>query len=290
MTQQTTVSILGCGWLGLPLAINLVNKGTRVKGSTTQANKLVTLQKEGIEPFLVKLTPEIEAPALEDFLDTDTLVINIPPGVRTKGDDFHPKQVANLLPYLAKARLKNIIYVSSTSVYPNVNREVDENEPLLNQDGSIDGVSSKGVNRALLRVEEMIKGLADKNITILRPGGLIGEDRIPGRYVAGRKGLSGGNNPVNYIHPVDLVRIITEIIQQNIWDDTFNIVAPQHPKRKEVYAKNAQMYGFELPEYAEGEADFKIINADKLIKILNYQFEYPNPLEFRYNLKTNDTA
>jgi len=290
MTQQTTVSILGCGWLGFPLAIHLVNKGIRVKGSTTQVDKLVSLQSKGIEPFLVQLTPDIEASALEDFLDSETLLINIPPGVRTRGEDFHPAQIANLLPHLAKGRLKNIIYVSSTSVYPNVNREVNEDESLPNQDGSIDGIVSKGVNRALLKAEAMIKTLSDKNITVLRPGGLIGEDRIPGRYVAGRKGLTGGNNPVNYIHPVDLVRIITEIIQQNVWGDTFNIVAPQHPSRKEVYAKNAQMFGFQLPEYTEGDADFKIINADKLIKVLNYQFEYPNPLEFRYNLKTNDTA
>ncbi|OJJ15988.1 NAD(P)-dependent oxidoreductase [marine bacterium AO1-C] len=282
MTQQTTISILGCGWIGFPLARHLVSKGLRVKGSTTQINKLESLQNEGIEPFLIKLTPDIEAPALDDFLDTDTLFINIPPGVRSQGEDFHPAQITNLLPHLKQSRLKNIIYVSSTSVYPNVNREVNEDEPLPNQDGSVDGVGSKGVNRALLKGEQMIRSLSEKNVTIVRPGGLIGEDRIPGRYVAGREGLTGGNNPVNYIHPVDLVRMITEIIQQNVWEDTFNIVAPQHPPRKAVYAQNAKMFGFELPKYAEGATDFKIINADKLVKRLNYQFKYPNPLEFRY--------
>ena len=288
MTQQTTVSILGCGWIGLPLAEYLIDRGVRVKGSTTQTDKLEQLHTKGIEPFLVKLTPEIDAPKLAHFLDTDTLLINIPPGVRTRGEEFHPAQITQLIPHLVQSRLKNIIYVSSTSVYPNVNREVNEDEPLPNQDGSIDGVGSKGVNRALLKAEQMIKNLTQKNITILRPGGLIGEDRIPGRYVAGRKGLTGGNNPVNYIHPVDLVRIIAEIIQQNVWGDTFNVVAPQHPPRREVYAKNAEMFGFELPEYAEGSADFKMINADKLIKRLNYQFEYPNPLEFRYKINTHN--
>lgn len=288
MTQQTTVGILGCGWLGTPLAEQLLVEGFRVKGSTTQAHKLEALKNKGIETFLVRLTPEVEAVDLDKFLEIDTLVLNIPPGVRTKGEDFHPAQITNLIPYLRESSLKNIIYVSSTSVYPNVNREVFETEPLPNQDVSTDGVGSKGVNRALLKAEEMIKALPNKNITIVRPGGLIGEDRIPGRYVAGRKGLAGGNNPVNYIHPTDLVGIIAEIIKQNIWGDTYNIVAPQHPTRKEVYAQNAQLFGFELPEYAEEETDFKIINGDKLIKTLNYQFQYPNPLEFRYKQTTND--
>lgn len=32
-----TVSILGCGWLGLPLAEQLLAEGYSVKGSTTRA-------------------------------------------------------------------------------------------------------------------------------------------------------------------------------------------------------------------------------------------------------------
>lgn len=282
MTQQSTISILGCGWLGLPLAQHLVAQGYQVKGSTTQTTKLSLLQENNIEAFLIKLTPELEAENIAQFLDTQTLVINIPPGVRSQGEEFHPAQIKALLPLIEQSSLKNIIYVSSTSVYPNVNRVVDETEPVGNTDGSVDGVRGLYVNRALLKAESMIQAVPSKNVTILRPGGLIGEDRIPGRYVAGKKDITTGNVPVNYVHPVDLVQIIVEIIQQNVWGEVFNVVTPEHPTRREVYNQNAEMFGLEPPTYAEGSPDFKIIDGKKLIETLNYEFKYPNPLEFRY--------
>jgi len=37
------VSILGCGWLGKPLAVFLISKGYLVKGSTTSDEKLKLL-------------------------------------------------------------------------------------------------------------------------------------------------------------------------------------------------------------------------------------------------------
>lgn len=282
MAEKPIISILGCGWLGLPLAEHLIMQGYLVKGSTTQPEKLDLLTQKGLEAFLVKLTPTLETSDFATFLKSHTLIINIPPGVRFHGEDFHPAQMAHLLPLVDQSSIKNIIYVSSTSVYPNLNREITEEEPLDNLDGSLDGVGSKGVNRALLKVEKMLQALPNQQVTIVRAGGLIGEDRIPGRYVAGKKGLTTGDVPVNYVHPVDLVKIIGEIIKQNAWGEIFNAVAPLHPKRREVYAQNAQLFNLAPPEYVDGSPDFKIINGNKVIQRLNYDFEYPNPLEFRY--------
>ena len=42
------VSILGCGWLGLPLAKALIGEGYTVKGSTTTPAKLNLLKEEGV--------------------------------------------------------------------------------------------------------------------------------------------------------------------------------------------------------------------------------------------------
>ena len=41
--QKETITILGCGWLGLPLAQTLVKEGYSVKGSTTTEDKLEVL-------------------------------------------------------------------------------------------------------------------------------------------------------------------------------------------------------------------------------------------------------
>ena len=40
------VSVLGCGWLGKPLAISLLDEGYSVKGSTTSEDKLELLEDE----------------------------------------------------------------------------------------------------------------------------------------------------------------------------------------------------------------------------------------------------
>lgn len=49
------VSIIGCGWLGLPLAKFLVQKGFPVKGSVTTESKINQLASLGIKPFLINL-------------------------------------------------------------------------------------------------------------------------------------------------------------------------------------------------------------------------------------------
>lgn len=48
---MTKISILGCGWLGLPLAKALIENGFSVKGSTTSTDKLTALENDGITPF-----------------------------------------------------------------------------------------------------------------------------------------------------------------------------------------------------------------------------------------------
>ena len=86
---MTKISILGCGWLGFPLAKALLNKGFHVNGSTTTVEKLDVLKNEGINPFLidVPLSIDKENHGVESFLaamipfleGSETLIIDIPP-------------------------------------------------------------------------------------------------------------------------------------------------------------------------------------------------------------------
>ena len=51
--MKKEISLLGCGWLGIPLASSLVKKGFAVKGSTTSSDKLEILKSEGVIPYLI---------------------------------------------------------------------------------------------------------------------------------------------------------------------------------------------------------------------------------------------
>jgi UDP-N-acetyl-D-mannosaminuronate dehydrogenase len=56
---MTQISILGCGWLGLPLAKALLENGFSVNGSTTSVEKLSVLENLGIQPYLIALSPTL---------------------------------------------------------------------------------------------------------------------------------------------------------------------------------------------------------------------------------------
>ena len=109
------ISVIGCGWLGLPLAEELA-KNYQVYGTTTTSTKLDRLRESGIRPVLLSIDGfSIECDD-EEIWDADIIVIAIPPGVRKHGPDYHVEQMEALLPNIPDS--KAIIYISSTSVYP----------------------------------------------------------------------------------------------------------------------------------------------------------------------------
>ena len=269
------ISVLGCGWLGAPLARNLLAEGYSVKGSTTHPEKRSVMKDVGIKPYLLTFTPKLSQLSPEDFFETDLLIIAIPPRIKYEGEAFHPEQIKAVLKEIRKNQISHCIYISSTSVYPNLEREVTEEDVPEPENCR---------HTAVCEAERLLQQEEGLNLTILRCGGLMGYDRIPGRYFAGKKGLDTGDIPVNYVHRDDVIAVVLEVLRQNHWNDVFNVVAPQHPIRKEVYLRNAADFGLEPPIFTETRMKgFKVVNADKLQSTLQYQFLYPDPLEFRYS-------
>ncbi|MFN8348170.1 MAG: SDR family oxidoreductase [Spirosomataceae bacterium] len=270
------ISILGCGWLGFPLAQSLEKQGHKVKGSTTRPEKLSELRQAGIEPLWLQLTPEPKGIGWDYLLDCDALVINIPPRLEKAGADFHPAQMRYLVHLIKNSSVKQVIYISSTSVYPDLNRQVKEEDVLSPVQSAFP---------ALVEVEQLIQELPQSTL-ILRCGGLMGYERIPAKYVAGKKDMTTGDIPVNYIHRDDVIGIIEAFLQNPVlWDAVYNAVAPLHPTRRDVYLASCAPFGYAPPTFKESGANpFKIISSQKLQSALSYRFVYPNPVEFLYRL------
>lgn len=264
------ISILGCGWLGLPLAKAFVKEGFTVKGSTTSSEKLAVLKDAGIVPFHIQLPDRGINPT---FFDTDFLVIDIPPRTRSKGPDAHLKEVESIIPQITAST--KIIYISATSVYPDIDEEITEkNETDRNSDRS----------KALWQVEDRLKEELGKQLTIIRMGGLLGYDRVPGKYFSG-KTVGNGHQKVNYIHRDDAVGIIVKTVQKNSFNELYNGVAPLHPTRKEVFLQNSKDLGFPPPVFDETKSTSlnRIISGTKIEHKLEYSFLYPDPLNFYYS-------
>jgi hypothetical protein len=112
----------------------------------------------------------------------------------------------------------------------------------------------------------------------------MGGNRIAGKYFAGKQNVEGYTR-VNFIHLLDAVGIVEWVISKELWNDTFNGVAPIHPLRKEIYERNALDYGFESPkgyslEFKSGD---RLISSKK-IQERGYHFLRSNPLDFEYDI------
>ncbi len=267
--MNNKISILGCGWLGLPLAEFLISKGFSVKGSTTNYNKLSLLSSRNIDPFLLELKPGIKGDRIKEFFNSEILIIDIPPG----GDDkvtYHPEQVKSILDEVKGSFVSKIIFISSTSVYGNVNREVteiDEHDP------------EKESGKALKIVEDMLVSEPSFEKTIIRFAGLIDDDRNPVKFFAGRKNISGGNIPVNLIHRKDCINVIYQVIVLDAWGGIFNACSEMHPSKREFYTAAAEKLNLPVPGFIDTDDGYKIVNSDKLKRRLGYKFLYPDPLQ-----------
>lgn len=266
-TKLPTISILGCGWYGLPLGKKLVSLGYPVKGSTTNESKFNLLQAEGIKPYLVQIVDKENSLCPPEFLDAEVLILNIPPKRRDDIEEYYFRQMQALLGFIQNSKIKKIIFISSTSVYPDNNTHTDE---------SFDLVPDKPSGKALLKAEKLFWNYKKLNILILRFAGLIGNDRNPGRFLAEKRELRDGNAPVNLVHLEDCIAITLLCMQKEYYGEIFNVCANEHPRRKDYYRKAALQLGLKPPEFLleEKSTPYKIVSNDKLKKVLGYQYSH----------------
>jgi nucleoside-diphosphate-sugar epimerase len=272
--QTGTVSILGCGWLGVPLAKQFLKKGFSVKGSVTSVEKFGLLDDASILPYRIVLSDTEVIMDDPDFFKCDVLIISIPPRRIEKIEQVFPSQIRRLIPFILNSGIRKVIFISSTSVYPDQN-QVAREEDLL--------VPDKPSGKALVEAENLLKETSGFKTTIVRFGGLIGADRNPARFLL-KSALPIANAPVNLIHQDDCIGIISAIVERELWGETLNACCPEHPMKKDFYEKAASIAGLPTPVISDELAGFKTIDSSKIIRLLNYQFKYRNPMDYLKSL------
>ncbi|MBT8238285.1 MAG: NAD(P)-binding domain-containing protein, partial [Croceitalea sp.] len=68
--MTNTIGIIGCGWLGKPLAKALLAENYKIKGSTTTKDKLKELEAEGINAHWIVLNENSIEGEIDLFLDS----------------------------------------------------------------------------------------------------------------------------------------------------------------------------------------------------------------------------
>lgn len=271
--KKTIISIIGCGWLGLPLGQHLVKQGYEVKGSTTSQEKLSEIQAAGIQAFQIQVGQTLTGEKIDTFFQSDTLILNIPPGRgRPNVESYHPQQIRLVVEQAIRQGIKKLLFISSTGIYGNTNQVITEKDQPM---------PTRASGKALMAVENYLKSKTAPQLTILRLSGLVGDDRKAGRFLAGRKDIPNGNAPVNLIHRADCIQVIYRIIQQEKWGELFNLSADEHPSKAVFYEAQAKKQGFETPTFLqEHDPSFKIISNQKVKEELDYELLYPDPMRF----------
>lgn len=250
---------MGCGWLGLPLAKRLIEKGYNVKGTTTSPGKLKLLQNEGITPFEIDITGRGITGDILGFLShLETLIVNVPPKLRGNHAESFLDKMEFLNTEILKSGVSQVLFVSSTAVYGNAEGEVTESSPLM-------PVTESG--KQLAESEKLFQGQKGFKTTVIRFGGLIGPDRHPVNMLSGRQNLTNGNDPINLIHLDDCIHMILTVLERAYWGELFNGVYPHHPKKQVYYFEEAQKRGLPTPSYKTGsfEKNGKIVLSDNFL-------------------------
>lgn len=237
------VSIIGLGWFGQALAAELSSRYS-ILGTTRSTEKAAALQRLG---YKVEVLESPQIPSME-LLQSEVIVLNIPP----KEDQL---TWFKSWPW----RGQRVIFISSTSVYGEVQGVVDE---------SISPLPDTAGGKILAEQEQFFAGLPQTSI--VRFGGLIGDGRHPGKFLSGRRNLEGGERPVNLIHQRDTVGFIKELIERPKLG-VFNLVHSDHPKREEYYVDYCRRKGLPLPEFIPGSAPYKKVHGSRVEEFYSFQ-------------------
>ncbi len=267
MKEKPVIGILGCGWLGLPLAKELLRLGYRVKGTTTRKSKINKLRDIGISAHVVKLTEDSIIGEVDEFLqDINCLIIDVPPGLRKNPNSSFVSKLRLLIPMLKQAHLKRIFFVSSISVF------LDTSPPSSYTETSIPNATSRN-GLELIRAEELLLGQTAFDTKIIRFGGLIGPDRHPIHFLAGRKDLLNGQAPVNLIQQQDCIRLLIACLEKQVEPQIFHGVFPSHPSKEQYYKAKAKELNLTPPlYYSEEIAAGKIVSSKETRRILEVEF------------------
>ncbi|WP_343487163.1 NAD-dependent epimerase/dehydratase family protein [Allomuricauda sp. d1] len=256
--MNKSIGILGCGWLGLPLAQKLLELGHHVSGTTTSAEKLERLRSHGISPFLVKLSEDGIEGDVNGFLsEIDVLVINVPPALRSNPNSDYVKKMELLNSEMKNHKIQHVLFVSSTSVYGNQEGEItEETKPEPETESG----------KQLLASEQLFFDQTDFSTAVVRFGGLIGPERHPVYHLAKKERLKNGDELVNLIHLDDCIHMIVAIIENNYWEEIFNGVYPYHPTKRAYYIKEAKKRNLPNIKYTTSE----VKNGKKCIISKNF--------------------
>jgi len=271
------VLIVGCGYVGLPLGIELVRQGHTVSGLRRSLAAETELKRAGITPLHADITrPETLAGLPRDF----DWVVNCTASGGGDAENYRKIYLegnGNLLAWLASSPPKKFIYTSSTSVYAqndgSVVTETSSTEP------------EAPTAKVLVETEKLLLAPTQKNTIILRVAGIYG----PARGHAFKQFLRGeariedaGARWLNMIHRDDVIGAIIAALERGTPGEIYNVVDGEPVSQLRFFEWLAAQLQKPLPPRIASDAEVwrkrgvtnKRVSNAKLLAGLKYQYRF----------------
>lgn len=311
--RQQNVHIMGLGWLGLALAKTLMNMKANVSGSVRDIDKQKRLQHSFLSVDHFDLYKSINTQttcshqALATRFENASLVLNIPPGRKHFTKESFVSNMTALIDYAMASGLRQLVFISTTSVFGNQYTIVDSSTALLPNTES---------GEAHQEIEAHLASHYSTRSKILRPSGLVGPNvdetcyeiadepaiatrnshsenvssvsakpsrtcfRHPIFTLCHKSDIPNGKDPVNLIHRDDVITAILTVLTKDISAHAFNLSAGDHPCRQEYYQWCAKQLSLPQPHFLPDTKKRqlgKLIDASRSFTDLGFTPQYASP-------------
>ena len=273
--------IVGCGYVGLPLGVELIRLGHEVSGLRRNAAAENELKAAGIQPLFGDVTqPGTLARLSHEF---DWVVNCVAAG--GGADDYrrvYLQGTRNLIEWLAPNSPKKFVYTGSTSVYGQTDgsqvKESSPTEPLAE------------TAKVLVETEKLLlAAVADHKFpaVILRVAGIYGPDRGHWfkQFLKNEAHIEGdGSRFLNMIHRDDLIGCVIAALKSGRAGEIYNAADDEPVSQLHFFQWLAQALDKPLPpsesenpteDRKRGVTNKRVSNR-KLKMELGHQFKYPN--------------
>jgi nucleoside-diphosphate-sugar epimerase len=275
------IAIIGCGYVGTAVACYWQKQGQLVTATTTRQERVEELKEVAAQVSIVKGN---DAKAVQSLVQNqDTVLLSVAPisdrQVDAQGyEETYLPTVKNLVAALKKApSVKQLIYLSSCSVYGNKNGEwVDEASPVD---------TDSEYNKVLCEAEQVLLDSAseDVKVCILRLGGIYGPDReLTKRFerIAGKTIPGSGETFTSWIHLDDIIGAV-DFARQNRLSGIYNLVNDFNLTIRELSEQVCDRQGLARIVWDLSQPSFRALNArieNQKIKAAGYKLIHPETI------------